>query len=225
MTRPVITKLKLTIWILSTVSQFNKFIVLVALFSFHLIENSNLINVSARRKVASKAYEIINRNFTSELQRKEAEIENLDSTLLQVQKALHLVRYAAVSNLYSGPSITGTNGQARKNRCRMLTLEIISAKWSKFWVSGHHCLKIFVLCRSTDVQWGFTIAEGYFCQILVVHWWPRVTFWQTLVEHRWPMVRPRPTLVNPRSPMIPRILVEHRIGVLGDRLSRAYMEA
>jgi hypothetical protein len=89
------------------------------LFVLTLIASDNdksiLTNVSARRKVANKAYEIINRNFTAELQRKEAEIESLDSMLLQVQKALHLVRYAAVSNLYTGPNITGTTGQVRKN--------------------------------------------------------------------------------------------------------------
>ena len=59
------------------------------------------------RQNSLKAYEIIDRNFTTELQNRESEIEKLDSMILQVQKSLHLIRYAAVSNLYSGPNIVG----------------------------------------------------------------------------------------------------------------------
>ncbi len=71
--------------------------------------------ISARSKVASKAYNVINRNFTLELEAKETEVEKIDSMLLQVQKSLHLVRYAAVANLYSGPNITGPPGQVKNN--------------------------------------------------------------------------------------------------------------
>jgi hypothetical protein len=66
---------------------------------------------TARRKAAVKAAEIVDRNFTDELQRRESEMEKIDSMILEVQKSLHLVRYASVSNLYSGPNITGTSGQ------------------------------------------------------------------------------------------------------------------
>ena len=64
----------------------------------------------ARLKAAAKAAEIIDRNFSTELQKRESELERLDSMILEVQKSLHLVRYAAVSSLYSGTNITGTGG-------------------------------------------------------------------------------------------------------------------
>jgi len=63
--------------------------------------------------VSAKAYDIINRNFTSELHQKETEVEAIDTMLLQVQKSLHMVRYAAVSNMFSGPQITRSSGQVR----------------------------------------------------------------------------------------------------------------
>ena len=75
-----------------------------------------LVLISARSKIASKAYDVINRNFTLELEAKETEVEKIDSMLLQVQKSLHLVRYAAVANLYSGPNITGPPGQVIYSR-------------------------------------------------------------------------------------------------------------
>ena len=70
--------------------------------------NSFMTNFfSVDRKKLLKASEIIDRNFTWELQKRETEIEKLDSMILQVQKSLHLIRYAVVSNLYSGPNIVG----------------------------------------------------------------------------------------------------------------------
>ncbi len=49
--------------------------------------------------------QVVLREFGSSLRQKEEEEEEIDRRLLQIQKYLHLVRYAAVTNYYSGSLI------------------------------------------------------------------------------------------------------------------------
>ena len=57
--------------------------------------------ITAQSKVREKVVEVIKREYAKSLSEKEQEIEVIDQRILQVQKALQVVRYATVTNYYA----------------------------------------------------------------------------------------------------------------------------
>ena len=55
----------------------------------------------AKSKVLTHAAEIINKHFSEAIHEKEAEIDAIEDSILEAQKALHLLRYGSVSQTYS----------------------------------------------------------------------------------------------------------------------------
>ena len=56
---------------------------------------------SAKSKVLTHATEIINKHFSEAIDDKELEIEEIDASILEAQKALHLLRYGSVTGTYA----------------------------------------------------------------------------------------------------------------------------
>ena len=57
--------------------------------------------LSAKSKVITHAAAIINKHFSEAIHNKEAEIDAIEDSILEAQKALHLLRYGSVSRTYS----------------------------------------------------------------------------------------------------------------------------
>ena len=58
-------------------------------------------NILAQSAVSEKVRTIAEREFAVSVASKEEEVSEIDRRLLQVRKALHLVRYGAVTNYYA----------------------------------------------------------------------------------------------------------------------------
>ena len=56
---------------------------------------------SAQNIVSDKVTKVVEREFAMSVEDKEKEIFEIDRRLLQIKKALHLVRYGAVTNYYA----------------------------------------------------------------------------------------------------------------------------
>ena len=56
---------------------------------------------SAQNVVSEKVTKVVEREFAVSIEDKEKEIFEIDRRLLQIKKALHLVRYGAVTNYYA----------------------------------------------------------------------------------------------------------------------------
>ena len=56
---------------------------------------------AAKSKVLSHASAIINKHFSEAIHTKEAEIHAIETSILEAQKALHLLRYGSVTRTYS----------------------------------------------------------------------------------------------------------------------------
>lgn len=59
------------------------------------------IEKKTKSKVLTHAAEIINKHFSEAIHEKEAEIDAIEDSILEAQKALHLLRYGSVSQTYS----------------------------------------------------------------------------------------------------------------------------
>jgi hypothetical protein len=57
--------------------------------------------LSAKSKVLTHASTIINKHFAEAIIDKEAEIDAIDTSILEAQKALHLLRYGSVTRTYT----------------------------------------------------------------------------------------------------------------------------
>ena len=57
--------------------------------------------LSAQNVVSEKVTKVVEREFAVSIEDKEKEIFEIDRRLLQIKKALHLVRYGAVTNYYA----------------------------------------------------------------------------------------------------------------------------
>ena len=57
--------------------------------------------LSAQNDVSEKVTKVVEREFAVSIEDKEKEIFEIDRRLLQIKKALHLVRYGAVTNYYA----------------------------------------------------------------------------------------------------------------------------
>ena len=68
---------------------------------FDLIPKKYEIVFSAKSKVTTHAAAIINKHFSEAIHNKEAEIDAIEDSILEAQKALHLLRYGSVSRTYS----------------------------------------------------------------------------------------------------------------------------
>ena len=61
----------------------------------------NQLQNAAKSKVLVRAATIINKHFSEAIQDKESEIEAINSSILEAQKALHLLRYGSVTQTYA----------------------------------------------------------------------------------------------------------------------------
>lgn len=59
------------------------------------------IEIPAKHQVSEKVRRIVKCEFGKSLKDKEHEIEQVDERILQVQKALHVVRYGCVTDFYA----------------------------------------------------------------------------------------------------------------------------
>ena len=56
---------------------------------------------SAKSKVLTHAASIIDKHFSEAICDKEAEIDSINTSILEAQKALHLLRYGSVTRMYN----------------------------------------------------------------------------------------------------------------------------
>ena len=55
----------------------------------------------AKTKVITHATAIINKHFSEAIHDKESEIDTINDSILEAQKALHLLRYGSVTRTYT----------------------------------------------------------------------------------------------------------------------------
>lgn len=61
--------------------------------------------MSAQDRVCDRVRQILQREFGRSLREKEEEAEEIERRLVQVRKALQMVRYGVVANYYSGGTL------------------------------------------------------------------------------------------------------------------------